>query len=251
MAIIKKKTAVKKSAVKEKGQTLPTVLLLAGTLAIMSASLVFLFRYNQQFLVKGSCIMQKQEIASLALEQCIYKLEQNNNWYTFASTLPAYQNYSTQFTTSLGTYEIHIAQGNLFYTVLSDPTQPRQDINGSRTIGIKVMTTITACVGDFYAVIQKTGLGGPLISKGMIDTCYDTNGSDADPAEFFWGDIYSANTTDAYCGSGRYRLREEMWLTATSPGCRRFMPWVPFTPLFHTIPAGQAQRLFLARHTMT
>jgi len=164
--------------------------------------------------------VQKQEIASLALEQCIYKLEQNNNWYTFASTLPAYQNYSTQFTTSLGTYEIHIAQGNLFYTVLSDPTQPRQDINGSRTIGIKVMTTITACVGDFYAVIQKTGLGGPLISKGMIDTCYDTNGSDADPAEFFWGDIYSANTTDAYC-----RIRQIQ--VAGGNVVNGHQPWMP------------------------
>lgn len=150
----------------------------------------------------------------------IYKLEQNNNWYTFAQTMPSYQNYSNQFSTNLGSYEIHITPGNLFFTNISDPTKPRQDINNSRTIGIKVSTTITACVGDFYAVIQKVGLGGPLISKGMIDTCYDTNGSDTDPAQFFWGDIYSANTTDAYC-----RIRQIQ--VAGGSIVSGHQPWLP------------------------
>jgi hypothetical protein len=220
MRIKKKRSKIKKHAGKNRGQTLPTVLMLASVLAIMSASLLFIFQYNQKFLVKGNCIIQKQELASLALEQCIYKLEQGNNWYSFAVSMPNYQNYGYQFSTNLGSYKIHIAPGNLFYTVISDPTKPRQDINGSRTIGIKVMTTITACVGDFYAVIQKTGLGGPLISKGMIDTCYDTNGSDADPAQFFWGDIYSANTTDAYC-----RIRQIQ--VAGGSTVSGHQPWLP------------------------
>jgi hypothetical protein len=205
---------------KKNGQTLVTVMILAAALSIMSVSLMFLFQYNQKFLVRASCIQQKQELASLALEQCIYKLEQSNNWYTFASTMTNYLNYSNTFTSSMGTYQTHIVPGNLFLTKISDPTQPRQDLNNSRTIGIRVTTAITSCSGDFYAVIQKVGLGGPLISKGYIDTCYDTNGSDSDPAQFFWGDIYSANTQDAYC-----RIRQIQ--VAGGSVVNGHQPWLP------------------------
>jgi hypothetical protein len=205
---------------KNSGQTLVTVLILAAALSIMSISLLFLFQYGQKALVMTSCIMQKQELASLALEQCIYKLEQDNNWYDFSTTMTNYLNYSNEFTSSLGTYKIHIVPGNLFLTNISDPNQPRQDINNSRTIGIKVKTATTLCTGEFYAVINKVGLGGPLISKGIIDTCYDTNTGDPDPAEFFWGDIYSANTQDAYC-----RIRQIQVAGGNTVGGHQ--PWLP------------------------
>ena len=154
---------------KNNGQTLVTVMILAAALSIMSVSLMFLFQYNQKFLVRASCIQQKQELASLALEQCIYKLEQSNNWYTFcASTLsmPNYLNYSNNHHKPRHISVTHSSR-QPFSDRNSDPAPPRQDLNNSRTIGIRVTTATTSCSGDFYAVIQKVGLGGPLYQKGI------------------------------------------------------------------------------------
>ncbi|HRU38376.1 MAG TPA: hypothetical protein P5511_00765, partial [Candidatus Goldiibacteriota bacterium] len=177
-----------------KGQTLPIVLILAGVMAILTSTMVSLFRYEVKNMVKGTCMLQKQELASLALEHAIFKLQQGNNWYSLP--VENFYAYQHEFNSSLGNYAIHLADGNLFMTDLSNPAS-RQAKMEYKTIGIKVKTANTGCTGSFYAVVQRRPLGGPLVSKGKINMpCID---SKLDDSNFYWGDIFSANTNTGHC----------------------------------------------------
>jgi len=179
------------------GQSFPMVIIVAGVLSILSSAMLSMMIYSNKAMVRVDCMNKKTEIASIALEHAMYKLQDDNNW----SMLPLqsggkYDRYLHEFKTDAGSYAMHIAMGNLFMTNLADPSS-RQAQSEYRTIGIKVKTTRTACTGNYYAVIQKKSLGGPLVSAGKIDLpCTDAY---VDNSYFFWGDIYSSNTNTGYC----------------------------------------------------
>lgn len=180
-----------------KGQSLPMVMILGGVLAIFSAALLSLFQINNKFMVKQNCMMMKQELAGIALEQVLFKLQQDSNWADSDSAIPFYRGYTHEFTNSLGSFAVHITKGNLFLENKNDQYSTRQSPDEYRTIGIKVKTSPTNCIGGFYAVIQNMKFGGPLISKGKINLpCTDAKINDPN---FFWGDIYSGNTMSGYC----------------------------------------------------
>ncbi|MEI7640970.1 MAG: hypothetical protein WCJ46_05635 [bacterium] len=206
----------------QKGQSLPVVIVLAAVLSILGATMVSLFQNYSKLQVKNTCIFQKQELAGLALEQCLYVLQQGNNWGNVP--LENYYGYLHEFTTSSGTYTVHITNGNLYITNPALPTA-RQGNADYKTIGIKVKTAVTKCTGQFYAVVQKLKMGGPLISKGKIDFTtsgtFDNNSFNPDRANFFWGDIYSANTNPGYC-----KLRSVPVAIGT-PVFSGHQPWKP------------------------
>jgi hypothetical protein len=189
-----KMKTLKVSFSKQSGQSLPMVLILAGVLSILSAALLSLMITGNKFMVKQNCIMMKQELASIALEQTMFKLQQGSNWYNIP--ISNYNGYQHQFTTNLGSFTVHIVKGNLFLSTLTDPGT-RQGQDEYRTIGILVKTTPTACTGNYFAVVQKMKFGGPLVSKGKINLpCTDARINDPN---FMWGDIYSGNTNSGYC----------------------------------------------------
>jgi hypothetical protein len=179
------------------------VMLLGAILAIFSAALLTLFQINTKFMVKENCMLMKQELANLALDQTLFKLQQNSYWSIIADKsatrppdLAKYIDYSNPFTTSLGEFKVHVVAGNLFKDSLSDPNSPRQGVGEFCTIGIKVKTSPTNCVASYYAVVQLMKFGGPLVSKGFINLpCTDAKINDSN---FFWGDIYSGNTMTGY-----------------------------------------------------
>lgn len=200
------------------GQSLIFVLILSAVFGILGASLVMLFRYEVKFMAKQNCIITKQEVAAIALEHVVYKLQQGDNWNKVGHTdsdMAKYNAYQTEFKTDNGKYAIHIVEGNLFKTYLN--LEERQSLKEYRTIGIKVKTLPLLCTGAYYAVVQKMKFGGPLVSKGKIDLPCDTT-SDLTNANFYWGDIYSANTNNGYCRIPRIREGEavlglrEYWL---------------------------------------
>jgi|DewCreStandDraft_4_1066084.scaffolds.fasta_scaffold02906_16 hypothetical protein len=197
---------------KHKAQSFPFVMVLAAVLSLFGAALLNIFSIETKHLVKTSCIIQKQDLASLALEHAILKLQQGTNWYN-VSSLTNFRGYSKEFESPLGKYAIHISDGNLFLTDLNDPTS-RQAKDEYKTIGIKVKTKILDCTGAFYAVVQRKMLGGPLISKGRIDLpCTDAKINDSN---FYWGDIFSANTNNGYCRIPRIEVAKgsptQYWL---------------------------------------
>ena len=176
------------------GQTFPAVMIVAGVLAILSTTLLFVFQTETKNMVKVGCMQQKQELASLALEHAIFKLQQGSNWDSLPLT--NFNGYDKEFSSSLGKYSLHVADGNLFMTTLTNPTT-RQAKKEYKTIGIKVKSKILNCTGMYYAVVQRKVLGGPLVSKGKIDLpCTDAKLEDSN---FFWGDIFSANTNTGHC----------------------------------------------------
>jgi hypothetical protein len=186
-----------------KAQSLPFVLMLAALLGILGAAMVTLFRGQQRLSVQQTCIAQKQELASMALEQTIYKLQQDPNWYNVGQTgMEDYNGYSHEFTASGGKYCVHIADGNLFLAS-SNLFNTRQGKKEYKTIGIKVKALPFGCTGNFYAVIAKMKFGGPLVSRGKIDLpCIQpANLNNPMPlrANLYWGDVFSANTNTGYC----------------------------------------------------
>ncbi len=193
-----KKKAISLS--ENKGQSLPMVMMIGAILAIFSAALLTLFQLNTKFMVKENCMMMKQELAGLALEQVLFKLQQGSNWSMVRlplaqrpADLQTYDGYNYTFTNSLGTFKTHIVPGNLFEDVKGTDSS-RQGIKGDefRTIGIKVKTSPTNCVSAYYAVVQMMKFGGPLVSKGLVKLpCIDAKINDSN---FYWGDIYSGNT---------------------------------------------------------
>ena len=198
------------------GQSLPMVIVLGALLSILSASLLTLFRTYVHLGVKQGCILQKQELATMALEHSIYQLQKESNWFNLPIT--NFHNYSHEFTTDLGNFSVHIVNGNLFLTDLSSPgTSPRQAQDEYKTIGIKVKTKPQNCTGAYYAVVQRKSLGGPLISKGKINLpCTDAKYSHSN---LYWGDIYSSNTNTGYCripsievAKGQIGLTHHAWL---------------------------------------
>jgi hypothetical protein len=188
-----------------RGQALPTVLMLAALLTILATALLTLLRFESKFLVKTTCITQKQELANLALEHTLFKIQQGSNWFSIP---PQFNGYTHEFSAidpqgnTIGTYTVHITNGNMFMNVASNPivdTNPsaREAQSENKTVGIKVKTAVTGCVGDYYAVIQRAALGGPLVSKGSIALpCIDAKINDMN---FYWGDIYSDNAVAGNC----------------------------------------------------
>ncbi|MCE5300548.1 MAG: hypothetical protein LLG37_06725 [Spirochaetia bacterium] len=208
------------------GQTLVFVMMLAAVLTLLGMTMVSLFRKESILSVRQNCVMQKQELASMALEQVIYKLQQGDNWYKVGLTgMANYNGYGHEFEINsggqkIGNYKIHLTEGNLFFTTLSDPYS-RQAKQNFRTVGIKVNTARSNCSGSYYAVIERMKLSGPLLSKGKIDIPCIQPANLVSPtfrANFFWGDIFSGNTMSGYCripdidvGRGTTGWREQ-WL---------------------------------------
>jgi len=219
---MKRKTNRKKRKIvlkNQSGQSLVLVMVLGAVIAILAMALLNLFRYETKSLVKFSCISQKQELAAIAVEHALYKLQQGSNWNTIpgAESMPQanYTNYSNEFTTPMGSYWLNIVAGNLF---LNDPDDEstRQDKVNMRTIGIKVKTNPSQCKGKYYAVVERTAFGGPLISKGKINfPCTD---DDAERAIVCWGDIYSAADNKDAC---------RIPVIAVGEGNYSPQPWMP------------------------
>lgn len=178
------------------GQSLPMVMLTGAVLAIFSAAMLSLFQMSTKFMVKQNCIMMKQELAAVAIEQVIYKLQEESNWEDL-DQLPFYKNYSHEFTTPLGTFRTKVVKGNLFSDNKYDAEPARQGADEFRTIGIRLKTSPTGCIGNYYAVVEKMKFGGPLVSKGFINLpCTDAKINDPN---FYWGDIFSGNTVNGTC----------------------------------------------------
>lgn len=190
---VKKQKNILRKLKKTKGQSLPVILVLASLLGILATALLNLLVYESKFMVKSSCITQKQELATLALEHVMYKLQQEDLWTNPPAT---FYGYTHEFTSDLGNYAVHVTPGNLFFTTLTDPST-RQAKTEFKTIGIKVKTSTLNCTGAYYAVIQRMSFGGPLVSKGKIALPCTT--AKADDPNFYWGDIFSANTNTGYC----------------------------------------------------
>lgn len=198
----------------DSGQTLPMVMILSGVLAILSSSLLFIFQSETKNMVRVGCMQQKQELSALALEHAIFKLQQGTNWDNLPLT--NFNGYDHEFSSTLGNYTLHIADGNLFMTNLSNPAS-RQAKKEYKTIGIKVKSKILNCTGMYYAVVQRKVLGGPLVSRGRIDLpCTDAKINDSN---FFWGDIFSANTNTGHC-------RIPIINVATGPSRQQWLPKV-------------------------
>ena len=66
---------MKKTKKNNKAQSFPFVILLAAILSLIGATLLNLFNIQTKHLVKASCMTQKQELALLALEHAILKLQ--------------------------------------------------------------------------------------------------------------------------------------------------------------------------------
>jgi hypothetical protein len=183
----------------KRAQTYPVVLLIAFILSLFATTILFLFRQESKSLIKTLHIMQKDELATIGLEHALGKLQQGSNWFNVPLAGFKYdKEYNVE---NIGYYSLYIVAGNLFYTNISDPST-RQGQTEYRTIGIKVKITRTADTHQYYAVVKKTGYGGPLISKGKINLPANNNVLDSNGYSrysIFWGDIYSANPNDGYC----------------------------------------------------
>lgn len=177
---------------KNYGQILPTVLIIGAILAILSYAFLNVFSINIKMMVKSFDIMKKMEIANVGLEHARYYLQTGNNW----GRIPADGfKYDREYQVSnLGTYTLFITKGNLF---IADSS--RQGLNEYRTIGIKVKVKTTGSTHSYYAVVQRVGYGGPLISKGKIDLPCTDDAINNNRYNFYWGDIYSANPNDGMC----------------------------------------------------
>ncbi len=190
-----------------KGQTLPVVLILCSILSLFAVTLLFLFSNQAKFQVKYMDSMDRQEIANIALQHAMVELQQGTNWNSLPLT--GFQ-YDQEYTTNKGTYKLNILAGNLFInsqTVTTGwgwhrttvTTDQRQGQINYRTIGIKIKSKQSGVTHQYYAVL-KQGFGGPLISKGLINLPCISNYSTAhDSLDFYWGDVYSANTNDGAC----------------------------------------------------
>ncbi|MFP4466021.1 MAG: hypothetical protein ACLFP1_03120 [Candidatus Goldiibacteriota bacterium] len=181
---------------KKRGQSLFAVLLLGSLLAFLGSSLLYLFQTEIKLLTKYNCMLAKQELAAIAVEHSLYKLQQGSNW--FVDDPPGLINYAKEYETDLGYYTVHVASGNLFFTD-SSKTE-RQAKNEYKTIGIKVRSKLPEddpCTGMYYAVVQRQGYGGPLISKGKINL--NCNSNDYEDYQFYWGDIYSSKNDPDAC----------------------------------------------------
>lgn len=206
---VKKRKQSKLNLKKQKGQSLPFVLMVGAVMSLLAFSLANLLRYESRAVTKYGCITQKQELAAIALEHSLYKLQQGSNWNTIPeSDNSVYRGYSNEFITDMGSYWVNIEPGNLFLNDPDDSTTRQNKIN-MRTVGIKVKTSNTECTGKYYAVVERSAYGGPLISKGRINfPCSDDY---AQNAIVCWGDIYSASKDKDACriplipvGEGNY-----------------------------------------------
>ena len=187
-----KKKKIKKYK-KQKGQTLPLVIIIAAFLSIFATALLFLFQQENKFLVKHIVIMKKQILASIALEHAKHKLLQGTNWYNIP--ISGFK-YDKEYTVEgVGKYTIYILKGNLFLNDLTDESS-REGQDEYRTIGIKVKETNTNDIHQYYAVVKKFGLGGPLISKGEIDLPCTDDAANNEYYNAYWGDIFSGNPED-------------------------------------------------------
>ncbi len=168
-------------------------MIVGAILAVISYSLLFLFRTETRLMVTSISISKKQELAGIGLEHARYKLQSGNNWYNLP--IGGFE-YDREYTIPhLGKYTVYIMEGNLFKA----GTAERQGASEFRTIGVKVKVTNTEMEHSYYGVVKKVGYGGPLISKGKIDLPCNDAAITAARYNFYWGDIYSASTKDGYC----------------------------------------------------
>jgi|GEM_PF-1301222 len=211
----KKKIKLKK----QRAQTYPVVLIIAVILSIFASTLLFLFRQESKMMIKSMNILKKQELATIALEHALAKLQYGSNW--FYVPIAGFKYDKEYRVENVGYYSIYIVAGNLFYTTITNP-DTRQGQSEYRTIGIKVKMTRTADVSQYYAVVKKTGYGGPLIAKGKIDLpCTDSVVDDNGYSKYsiYWGDIYSGNPNDGYC---KIPIINDAQKSGVSPD-----PWMP------------------------
>jgi len=179
----------------QKAQTAPVVLIMTAILTIFAMALLGLFRYDTQRMAMRACMADKDELAQSAIDHALFKLQAGTNW----DNIPAnFIGYSNEFSTSFGTYTMHITKGNFFMTGLSAPYPIRQNETSDRTIGIKVKT-LSGCTGMYVGVVRKVGFGGPIVSRGNINAPTDPSSNNDADFEVYWGDIYSANTNTGYC----------------------------------------------------
>ncbi len=219
----KKRTKKQKNASKTGGQTLPGVLIMAGTLSILAMALLFMFRQSTKNMVTAINSLEKEELAGVALEHAIAKLQTGSNWDLApvegdTEGLEGFFKYDREYhVPGKGYYTLYILKGNLFKT--GDTNHPRQGERDYRTIGIKVKTEHTDKKGRYVAVLQRRNFGGPLISKGKINLpAPDTdNTQDASHFLFFWGDIFSEKKEHNACriplipaGAGEYEPQDWM-----------------------------------------
>jgi len=177
---------------KKEAQILPIVLILGAILSLMASTLVVLFRHETRQLIKHTCVTDKAELASIALEHVLYKLQHGANWDTIP--LEGFNGYDKEYTCPIGKYAIHISKGNYFQGDLSTTKQGQIYY---RTLGIKVKSNSGNCTGAFSAVIKRVSFGGPIVSKGKID--FPCTSGNLEEFESYWGDIYCGNTNTGYC----------------------------------------------------
>lgn len=213
----------------KKAQTLPVVIIIFVLLTMFGIILINLLQFEVKSQVFSLESLKLQQIASIALEHSLNKLQQGSNWYALPIT--GFNNYDKEYITEDGTYKINIVAGNLFINEQTTRVRTgwrrwttvtayqRQGQTDFRTIGIKVKSKQSGRIKNFYAVVKK-GYGGPLISKGKIDLpCPTTNFSRRhDAMDFFWGDVYSANPADGAC---------KIPFIKVSQGYTRPQAWMP------------------------
>jgi len=190
----KNKKRRKKLISSKKAQTFPIVLIMSAIVSFMGLAMVKLLNYEVKLMTKSACVMEKEELSSVALEHALFKLQHGSNWDMLP--LKKFNGYDHEFSSSLGFYALHIAKGNLFMS-----GGIRQGQTEFRTIGIKVRAhkqgTTQECTGRYYAVIKRVNFGGPIVSKGKVDfPCTDNTIGEF---ESYWGDIYCGNTILGYC----------------------------------------------------
>ncbi len=219
----KKRTKKQKKSDGTEGQTLPGVIIMAGSMSILAMALLFMFRQSNQNMVTAISSLEKEELAGVALEHAMAKLQTGSNWDLApvegdTEGLEGFFKYDREYyVPGKGYYTLYILKGNLFKT--GDTDHPRQGEKDYRTIGIKVKTKNTGKKGRYVAVVQRRNFGGPLISKGKINlpTPSTTDQDDMAHFLFFWGDIFSAKNEHNACrmpvvptGAGEYEPQDWM-----------------------------------------
>jgi hypothetical protein len=179
----------------QRGQTYPIVLVMCAVLSIMAFSLLVVLKQGSKNLAVFGSVMREQELAAIALEHALFKLQSGANWYNMPLTG---FNYDREYTNGNGNYTVGIIKGNLFLTDSTTPST-RQGQDDYRTIGIKVKSDRTKMTHQYYAVVKKGGYAGALISSGAINLPCTANAINNYDIVAFWGDIYSANPADGMC----------------------------------------------------
>lgn len=176
----------------KRGQILPGIIITGAVLSILGFALLRLFQNETRLMVRSMDIVRKQELANTALEHARYKIQTGSYWYQLP--LAGFLYDKEYIVKDLGSYSIYITEGNLFMN-----SGVRQGESTYRTIGIKVKVHPSQDTRIYYAVVKRVGYGGPLISKGKINLPCTNAAATSGLYNFYWGDIYSANSADDAC----------------------------------------------------